>query len=601
MPRKKSAAKKAREAAKKEVIEDKNDVAVDVQEPNQEQEPKQKKEDNQEDEDIGDDDDEESSEEEDDFGELLTEEVEDGIKNVLNAIRNNEKDKLLDPKVRFFEDPEVAASKLTVEEKHKPVYLKDYHRMNILSGDALKDDDEHDDFDMPMETVDGKQSFVSQQREERQQLLDEINSAFKEDGEEEAEAGSRSGSESEGDDDDGFLKKKAKKEDGKGKADDPLKNINPDKDEEKFLDEFVNQHAWIPKKGDKIIQLDGETNIEEDDEEFEDAVEKFENAYNFRYEDPTAAEIVSYARNQATLRRSATSTRRRKRDEEKAQREEEQKKKEESIQKKKTKKVNKVTDILEQIKEAYGAEISEEMVQKITDTLLNNDYKEDDWNDVVAQLFNDEFYSQEGKPNWDEDDEIMADFYNGKEDNDDEEVEEAENDEEIKPKKKEKKDEKKSKKKEKKQLTEMVEKAVDKNKLAIIDEVEEERGRSREKEELKFRYREVSPESFGLSVREIMAADDVDLNEFIGLKKFAPYRAKELRAKDKRKVTKSRRLREWRKKVFNNEEGLTEEEFIAKLEKEDKNSSDAQSHSHKRKHEGGKKSKDSHKKKKQKK
>lgn len=596
MPRKKSAAKKAREAAKKsvEAQEDKVEVPVDEKKPVSVV---------QEEEEDDDNDESSTSEEEDDYGELLTEEVEDGIKNVLSAIRNNEKDKLLDPKVRFFEEPEVAASKLTVEEKHKPIYLKDYHRMNILSGNALKDDE---DFDLPMETVDGKQSFISQQREERQQLLNEINSAFNDEDEEKKE--DQDGDEDEEDEDDGFLKKKEKKE--TVKTDDPLKSINPDEDEEKFLDEFVNQQAWIPKKGDKIIQLDGVTNIEEDDEEFEDAVEKFENAYNFRYEDPTAAEIVSYARNQATLRRSATSSRRRKRDEERAQKEEEHRKKEETIQKKKTKKVNKVTDILEQIKKEYGADISEDMVEKITDTLLNNDYKEDSWNDVVAQLFNDEFYSQEGKPTWDEDDDIMADFYNGKdeEQDDDEEVENTEEvyeenngEDAIKPKKKEKKDEKKSKKKEKKQLAELVEKAVEKNKLAIIDEVEEERGRSREKEELKFRYREVSPESFGLSVREIMAADDTDLNEFIGLKKFAPYRAKELRAKDKRKVTKSRRLREWRKKVFNNEEGLTEEQFIAKLENEDKNSSEGKSHSHKRKHDNGKKSKDSHKKKKQKK
>ena len=112
----------------------------------------------------------------------------------------------------------------------------------------------------------------------------------------------------------------------------------------------------------------------------------------------------------------------------------------------------------------------------------------------------------------------------------------------------------------------MVEKAVDERKLDIIDQVEEERGRSKEKDsEIKFRYREVSPESFGLTTREIFTADDADLNEFIGLKKFAPYRPKELRSKDKRKVMKSRRLREWRKKVFKTEEGLTGDELAIPL------------------------------------
>lgn len=128
--------------------------------------------------------------------------------------------------------------------------------------------------------------------------------------------------------------------------------------------------------------------------------------------------------------------------------------------------------------------------------------------------------------------------------------------------KKNKKEEKLQKKREKRKLNELVENALEQNKLALIEEVEKEeeerrsRSSTKEEQDLKFRYREVSPESFGLTTREIFAADDTDLNEFIGLKKFAPYRAKELRAKDKRKVTKARRLRDWRKKTFKNENGL---------------------------------------------
>lgn len=131
---------------------------------------------------------------------------------------------------------------------------------------------------------------------------------------------------------------------------------------------------------------------------------------------------------------------------------------------------------------------------------------------------------------------------------------------------------------------------MEQNKLAILDEVEKEeeekRGRLRSKDDqdLKFRYREVSPESFGLTAREIFAADDTDLNEFIGLKKFAPYRPKELRAKDKRKVTKSRRLRDWRKKVFNNEAGLVGDEKDILIPVEEKKSKHKHGHQH-RQHE----------------
>lgn len=529
MPRKKSKAKKAREAVRKleesaavpkEVVEEKAPVIPEVE--------------------SSEDEESSTSEEEDDYGELITEEVEDGINNVLQAIRNNDKDKLLNPEVKFFEDPEKAMEKMAKSERHKPIYLKDYHRMNILSGNTFADDEEDET------TVDGEQSYASQQRAERSQLIDEIKNAFGDEEDQEEEEGD-------------FLKKKAPS----GKTVTPALQLpDPKENEEKFLEEFVNNQAWIPRKGDKIISLDNDPNMQEDDDDFDEAVEKFENAYNFRYEDPNAATIVSYARNQATLRRSETSGRRRKRDEEKHKKEVESAEKEKSIQKKKSEKVHKLTDVLEQLKKDYGAEINQEMVKKITDTLLNSDYKDDEWDTVLGELFDEEFYGQKGKPSWDEDDEIMADFY--AEGDKEEEDEESKTADEIKdiPKKsrKDKVKEKKLQKKTKRELEDMVDDAVEKNKLRIIEEVEKEneerksRARTREEQDLKFRYREVSPESFGLTTRDIFAADDTQLNQFIGLKKFAPYRSKEQRQKDKRKVTKARRLRDWRKEVFRGED-----------------------------------------------
>ncbi|BAP71909.1 protein KRI1 [Kluyveromyces marxianus] len=555
MPRKKSAAKKAREAAKKQeqkVEPVSAQPKVDTVNSKGDEKSKLVSDSKKETVDEVDEEEEEesSSEDEDDFGELITEEVEEGIQKVMNAIKNNETDKLLNPEVKFFEEPEKAVEKLEKTEKHKPIYLKDYHRMNLLNGGV-----EGEDEDMEFQTVDGKQSFVSQQKEEKAQLLNEIKDAFKVDDEE---------NEEDGDDDGDFLKKKETKRERE-----PASRLpDPEVDDEKFLEEFVNQQAWIPKKGDKMIDLDRAPDMEEDDEEFEDAVEEFEKAYNFRYEDPNAAEIVSYARTQATLRRAATSSRRRKRDEERALKAKEEEEKQKAVQKKKKEKINQLTDVLEQVKKEYGADIKEEHVKALTDTLINGSFEDGKWDEVIGTIFNDEFYNQEEKPTWNEDDEIMGEFYSEQGANQEDEGEEISDSEEHKRKKskKEKIEEKKGKKKEKKQLQEMVEKAVDERKLDIIDQVEEERGRSKEKDsEIKFRYREVSPESFGLTTREIFTADDADLNEFIGLKKFAPYRPKELRSKDKRKVMKSRRLREWRKKVFKTEEGLTGDELAIPL------------------------------------
>lgn len=539
MPRKKSAAKRAREAEEKE-----RNPPQEVEKPQDQQADTKESGDQQ----VGtreSGDESSTSEEEDEYGELVTEDVEDGINKVLSALRSGNTQELLNPESKFFEDPEKAAELGNNKERHKPIYLKDYHRMNILSGQALEDEDNEDANENG--TIDGKQSYASQQNEERSQILKEINEAF------DGDAGEKENKGEEGDD---VIVKKEHQPSVPG-----LKLPDPEENGEEFLNAFYSNQAWIPHKGDELSN-----NMEEDDEAFDDAVENFENAYNFRFEDPNSANIISYARNQASLRRSDTSARRRKRDEAKQQKQLEKEEREKALHQRKTQKVRKLTDVLEQLQKESGKEISQDLVKKITDTLMNSDFKVDEWDKVINELFDSEFYSEEGKPTWDEDDEIMADFYKEKEEDEkmqqDEGQEmrsdkEAPSDTDEPPKKKAKKD-KHDKKKSKRQLHEAVESAVDNNKLSLIDEVEEERkprARTKEEQDMKFRYREVSPESFGLTARDIFAADDSELNKYIGLKKFAPYRAKELKNKDKRKAAKPRRLKEWRKEVFHNEDG----------------------------------------------
>ncbi|KAK5773587.1 hypothetical protein RI543_005104 [Arxiozyma heterogenica] len=569
MPRKKSAAKKAREAAAKEAAlkekQTNKDTVKDVGTVDSKHIPNE----NYSESDISS---SSSSEEEDNYGDLITEDIEQGINNVLEAIKNNDTSKLLDPKVKFFKDENEQEDVGQKVKTQKPIYLKDYHRMNILSGDALKSDDELDQ----METVDGQKSFVVQQRDERNKLLDEIKGAMDD-------------SNGEDEDDDGFLKKKEIKQDNNDNNQLSYEN------DEQFLKDFLAQQAWIPKEGDKVIELDATG--QSDDENFNNAVEDFENAYNFRYEDPNSAEIISYARNQATLRRSKTSSRRRKREEEKVVKDKLKKDKESKIQKKKTKKINKLTDVLEQLQKEFGAKIESHMVDKITKTLMNSDYKENEWDNVIAELFDDEFYNNDSeKPTWNDDD-GLGNNHQFDDDNEEENQKEEEEDERKKDvdnktiDKKSKKEMKNAVKREKKKLTEMVENAVEANKLAIIDEVENdelhERGRSKERNDsdgVKFRYREVSPESFGLTTREIFAADDADLNEFISLKKFAPYRSKELRNKDKRKVTKAKRIKEWRKKTFNDENGPSFEGVCLPKDDTDSEKSKKSKHHHKKSH-----------------
>lgn len=537
MARKKSAAKRAREEALKTEV-----ASAPAIEEKQEVEKPTKEKSTKETQEVSDDDDEdlESSEEEDEYGQLITDNVETGINKVLEALKNDPK-KLLDPNLKFFDDPEKNSALKEKINKEKPMYLKDYHRQNLLSGDFKHEDDENE-----YGTVDGEKPFVVTEREERNQLLSDIKSAFND------------GEDDDGSDDD-FLKKKESKKDDIEKPKTVLPD--PEKNQEAFLNAFLDNQAWIPKKNDKVLDLDKIDN--DDEEDFDNAVEDFEKAYNFRYEDPNAAEIVSYARNQATLRRSNTNSRKRQRDKKNELKEKENQEKEELLKKKKTQKMNKVLDRLTKIKEAVGEEVSDETIQKVFgNSLLDEDFDDADWDSKMAQIFDEQYYGNEdSKPEWGEDDEIMGDFHKeNKEDSDQaEDQEQAQEDLDGEPpkkkSKKEKLKEKKSSKKEKQSLKEKAHQIVESNAVKILDEVEDERGRSQDKEEVTFKYRDVSPETFGLSTRDIILADDKQLNSFIGIKKFAPYRSKEQALKDKRKYAKKKHLQDWRKEVFHDKNG----------------------------------------------
>lgn len=508
MPRKKSAAKKAKELEAKT-----NPIAKDSPVLSEQNDPKN--------DDISSGNESESSDSEieDEYGELLTENVETQIQSVMKALKEDPK-LLMDPEKKFFDESETTLQK---KDGDKPLYLKDYHRMNLLSGN-YKEEEENE-----YGTVDGEKPFALVEREERNQLLADIKDAFHDE---------------EDDEEDGFVKKK---QPSAAAASQPIRLPDPSANAEEFLSSFLSNEAWIPKKNDKVIDLD---QMDKDDEQdFDDAVENFERAYNFRYEDPNSAEIVSYARTQASLRRGKTNARKRARDKKHAEKEQEKHEVEQAVQRKKTSKVNKVLDRLQKIKEAVGDDVSDDVIERVFgESLMNDDFDDADWDSRMAEIYNEQYYGDETeKPEWDENDEIMADFKPT-------ETEETEETSEKTKLKHDKKKEKSLAKKEKKSLKEKAQKIVEANAMKIQDEVEEERGRSK-LDDVKFKYREVSPESFGLSTREIFLADDEELNKYYSIKKFAPYKPKELALKDKRKYTKKKQLQQWRREVFKDKNG----------------------------------------------
>lgn len=485
------------------------------------------------------------SEPEDEYGELLTNDVEEGLSKVLKAIKSGDK-KLFDPKVRFFNDS-LKNTQETKDDKddHKPIYLKEYHRMALLDKKTREEEEEEEEEILKgneREELEGEgdeiiKPYTEQQQEDKAALLSEINKEFEDKNDEEEE-------------EEDFLKRK----ETKGKTEDKVteEEILPDpavEGGEKFLEAYMDKHAWIPTDKSK----DPTKGMDEDDPEFDDAAERFENAYNFRFEDPHAAEIVSYARSQATMRREKMNPRKKDRKREQDKRRKEKQEVQKKLKQKKQNKINMVMDRIKEVREAVGEEVPESVIAGVFgDILIQEDFDSEEWDQKMNEVFEKYYGGEEEqggkieKPQW-------SDI---EEKEEAEEKEDDKEDEESKVSKRgQKRAEKHAKKQQKEQIKQVAADIVEKKAADILDEVQEERGRSKTRETMKFRYREVSPESFGLTTRDILFANDTDLNEFVGLKKLAPYRRKNDVEEDKMKFGKKKRLSEWRKKVFHNLEG----------------------------------------------
>lgn len=550
MPRKKSAAKKAREEAarlaEKENVEKKQlDLGSDEEESGElqiDEEYAKRFQHNKEREELHrlqdkygkkvplEDEESSTSEEEDEFGDLVTEEVDQGINEVLRRIRDGDTKELLDPKTKFFEDPEAAVAKLDQSETSKPMHLKDYQRQAILDGAQEEEENE-------------EKPYAIQQSINKEQILSEISNMAAEAEDEDDE------------DDDGFLKKR--------EVQPEIEPIDLDPtDESKFLEDFISKKAWIPTKIDKktgkpiVPTYDEIVDETDDDDEFDDIADKFENAYNFRYEDPSAAEIVSYARDQNTIRRKHQSARKRQREKKKEAKKQAEEKYETEINRLRKVKTKEVLSKLQQLQEAIG---DEDVAKLFTEKDLEGDFMGSEWDKRMQEVFNEEFYSKkEDKPDWadpaieegeDYEPEEQEEGYDAPDDGEMMDVDEAEEPEEERGRSKTqiRKEEKAQKARERKEMLEKAEKIVDENMDVAIKEA----NISAPDNGPRFRYREVSPDSFGLTARDILLASDKDLNKYVGLKALATYRDPEKKKKDRRKFGKKKRLNEWRKSVFN--------------------------------------------------
>ncbi|KAK7521153.1 KRI1-like family C-terminal-domain-containing protein [Phyllosticta citriasiana] len=515
--------------------------------------------------DAGSDDGSSDSEEEDDDGILATVDLDKEISNTLNAIRNKDP-RVYDDKVKFYSEwqPETLP---TAEKKDKPLTLHDYHRKNILEGKIGAEDDEDD----------APKTYAQEQEELKSSLVKQMHTARAED---ESDAGS--------DDDSDFMVAKSRPEplEPEPKAKVVLDIENADKDPENFLSNFLAARAWTSDNPNFKP-------LESDDEDDDRRAEEFEFAYNMRFEDPETAneKLKTYSRDATanqSVRREDKSGRKKQREKEREKKEAEKRQREEEKARLRKLKIDEMEEKVQKIKEAAGLSGKDFKMDEWAD-VLDADWEDDKWEEVMRKKFGEDYYEEdeenalsddEGnhkkskrpkKPKWDDDidiKDIVSDFEDEEKpkislsDLEDEEeggvaipnedVEDMDVDEDdtsSKKKKKSKKQESIDAKRDARRERRIIESLVDQN-LEV-----ELASRQASKNPTSFRYRETSPTSFGLTARDILLADDSQLNQFAGLKKLAAWREPEKKKKDKKKLGKKARLREWRKEVFGDEEG----------------------------------------------
>ncbi|KAF5355471.1 hypothetical protein D9758_006312 [Tetrapyrgos nigripes] len=389
--------------------------------------------------------------------------------------------------------------------------------------------------------------------------------------------------------DSGKKKEKQQKKKKEGQSSGGAKGKSKEEEDQEFLMSYILNRGWIDRsakrvptygeitsskgKGkDKIKEKpEDEEDVEalpenEDDllptvhsdvdqDDFEDIVDRFESSYNFRFEEPEAAEIKSYPRNIDSLVRREDSTRKEARERKKKRKEEELQKKREEVKRLKSLKMKELRAKLERIGREGGKNFEEDPALQQLD--LEGDWDPAKHDQQMSGLYGDDAdYDADGKPTWDDDIDIGDIIV------DDEAPEPSS-----------KKDKKKKKKKDKEGLqedgvdVEAMDADVEMGDDEEWDGTEEMRKRKLEEymneiyaldfndmvcvifiplplPELelialpsahfsilqvggmptRFQYTQVQPQNFALTPVEILMATDQELNEYMGIKKYAPYR-----------------------------------------------------------------------------
>ncbi|KAL2538576.1 KRR1 family protein [Forsythia ovata] len=430
-----------------------------------------------------------------------------------------------------------------VRKGKKPMYLKDVVSKHLIEeGPEFddNDDDENDDVEVNNRNSDGNvkvKSYLEEQEESRREFLKEFEEAANVEDEEGDFLRMKTGKVEEEEDDGEFGKK----------LDDFFGEDEILDEKTKFLKDYFGNQLWLDNgKNNKI--LDEDVGFSEDEKEIEKQ-EDFERGINFRFEENAGDRVMGHSRKvEGSVRKkeNARKFQRERKEERMVQAEFERN---EELKHLKNLKKKEIKEKMQKIREAAG--IGEDGTCLLDEDDLEEEFDPQEYDRKMKEAFDNKYYDAEdvnpefgsgsdedaaeyekpdfdkedrllGLPNgWDEAKETRDGFLaarqrilNSKVDGKDESelVEDEGN------------DPKDGKRKRKRKPSE-VEKAVREQlmeeyyKLDYEDTIGDLKTR--------FKYKPVKSKRFGLSSEEILMMDDKELNQYVSLKKLAPYREKE--------------------------------------------------------------------------
>lgn len=283
-------------------------------------------------------------------------------------------------------------------------------------------------------------------------------------------------------------------------------------EEDNFLRNYILKKAW-EKEDEYSDGDDNGLNDVEEDEAALNAAEEFEASYNFRFEEPGGAEIVTHPRIVEGIVRKTDDRRKQKRAEKAARKAQEEEERRIEIKRLKNLKKGEIEEKLRDVKTIAGTGAPDE---ELLGKLLGGDFDPEEHDKAMATAFGDDYYEEEDAEDiedqlFDKQLEAMAQYSS------DDDLAENTFSAVLDRTKKSKSDPSDDGASASTSAKEDVKKLMEEYyKLDYEDYVGGIATR--------FRYKQVKPETYGLTIEEILGLEDKDLNQVIGMKRVAaPY------------------------------------------------------------------------------